>query len=325
MKKRILIVFTISLTIFVGVNAEPADYETPTQWMMDRHEMQRQSVERLYKKWYSGPLHRMLTGRRRASKLAGKWANSKRSKSYIRKFVRKYDVDTDELARPLDEYETFNEFFIRTLKPGARPLPTDPTALISPADGNILVMQNINGNRLFPTKNVMLSIRKMLGDEALAQLFEGGTAIIVRLAPWDYHRYHFPLSGIAGLPRIIAGRFESVSPAVYLAGVQPLEVNERQVIRFQPDKSPMMAMVLVGALFVGAIVETYIPGVHYQQGDEMGYFEYGGSTMVMLFQKDTIRVAPEILAASAEGKETPVKMGQIIGHVIEKFGERIAE
>ena len=159
----------------------------------------------------------------------------------------------------------------------------------------------------------------MLNNDKLTEQFEGGTAIVIRLAPWDYHRFHFPLDGIPSAPRVVAGRFDSVSPTVYRAGIQPLEIIERHIVEFRTDKASTVAIVLVGALFVGVIVETYSPGTKQLQGDEMGYFEYGGSTMVMLFQKGTITVASELIAASAEGKETPVKMGEVIGHVAEEI------
>ena len=317
MKKTSAIGGFILLSFSVG-NTQTISPEMPSQWLMDRNAKQRKSVEKLYKKWYRGPLHYILTKKSKASRLAGRWAKSKRSRHYIGRFVKNYAINVDEIAQPLESFRTFNDFFTRTLKPGARPLPTDPTAIISPADGNALVMKNINENSLFPTKTVSLSTRKMLGDDNFARLFHGGTAIIIRLAPWDYHRVHFPLSGTPEIPRVIPGRFESVSPAVYQAGIQPLEINERHIIRFQSDRASIMAIGLVGALFVGAIVETYTPDKKYKQGEEMGYFEYGGSTMVLFFQKDTIKVIPEIKADSKEGLETPVKLGQVIGHVISR-------
>jgi phosphatidylserine decarboxylase len=282
------------------------------------HEKQRKAVERLYSKWYSDPLHFLLTRSRKSSRIMGRWANSRTSRRYIPRFIKKYSINVDEIAQPVSSFTTFNQFFTRTLKPNARPLPADPTAVISPADGNALVMQNINEDTLFPTKNLLFSASKMLANDELAALFYGGIAIIIRLAPWDYHRVHFPLDGIPGEPTVVAGQFESVSPAVFRAGIQPLEINERHIIQFQSDKASTVALVMVGALFVGAIRETYTPGEKYKQGDELGYFEYGGSTMVMLFQKGMITVVPEIIADSAEGKETPVKMGQVIGHVMQK-------
>ncbi len=258
----------------------------------------------------------MVTGGGRTSRIVGRWANSTRSKWYIPYFINSYSINVDEVERPISSFNTFNEFFTRRLKPEVRPLPDDPNTIISPADGNILVMENINEHTLFPTKTIMFSTKKMLHDNKLAKKFEGGTAIVIRLAPWDYHRFHFPTDGIPSKPHIIAGRFESVSPTVYQTKIQPLEVNERHIIKYRSNTASTIAIVLVGALFVGAIKETYIPGKRYLHGDEMGYFEYGGSTMVLLFQKGTIRVVPGIIANSAAGKETPVKMGQIIGYVI---------
>ncbi len=288
---------------------------------MDLYEKQQSVLETLYQKWYSPPLRRVLT-KRAFSQLAGKWAKSKRSKSMIPRFIKAYNIKVDEIEKPIDSFATFNDFFIRTLKPKARPLPSDPSAIISPADGNAFAIQNMSKDSFFPIKNLSFSTAKILKNEYLSKLFEGGTAIIIRLAPWDYHRVHFPLSGIPGKPRAIAGQFQSVNPVVFQAGIQPIEINERHIIEFQPDKSSTMAVVMVGALFVGAMTETYIPAAHYEQGDELGYFEYGGSTIVLFFQKNTVSINPEIIAASKLGIETPVKMGQVIGHVLPEKKEQ---
>lgn len=321
--KQIKILSTILFVFNFIIYAQSAEYDSPAERLQSLNKQQQKTVEFLYRKWYSGPFHYMVTGGRRTSRIMGRWANSPRSKSYIPYFVKNYSINVDEIAQPLSSFTTFNKFFTRKLKPESRPLPNDPYIIISPADGNALVMQNINEHTLFPTKTITLSTKKMLQDDQLAKQFKDGTAIIIRLAPWDYHRFHFPTDGIPGKPHIITGRFESVSPTVYQARIQPLEVNERHIVRFQSDTASTIAIVLVGALFVGAIVETYTPGKKYLQGDEMGYFEYGGSTIVLLFQKNTIQVVPEIIANSAIGKETPVKMGEIIGYVTQK--ERMAE
>lgn len=309
MKKVLL--FTVIAASYMGAN------ETVDTFFTDRDAPKRKSVERLYTKWYAGPLHRMLTRKGGSSRIAGRWANSKRSKSQIKKFIKKYNINTEEMEQPVESFQTFNQFFSRKLKPNARPLPEgDPNAIVSPADGSALAVLNIREDTLFPTKSTLFSVREILRDDALAKQFEGGTAVIVRLAPWDYHRFHFPVAGVPEIPYRIAGRYESVSPEVYAAGTQPIQVNERHLIRFRSDKASTMAIVLVGALFVGAIVETYQPGKPVQRGDEMGYFEFGASTMVLFFQKDTIQLMPTLIRNSAEGKETPVRMGQLIGHVI---------
>lgn len=285
--------------------------------LSELNEKQRKTVEKLYRKWYSRPLHYLLTSGRGSSRIYSRWwAKAGISRFYIPRFIRNNNINVNEISQPVKSFKSFNDFFIRKLKPSARPLPTDPTAIISPADGSAFVIPHINGSTLFPIKAVSFSAQKMLQDEELANKFKGGTAVIIRLAPWDYHRVHFPLDGTPSTAKTISGRFESVSPAAYEAGVQPLEVNERHIIQLRSDKASTVAIVLVGALFVGAIKETYTPGTKQLQGDEIGYFEYGGSTMVMLFQKDTVTINQNLIDASAQGKETPVKMGEIIGHVI---------
>ncbi len=311
MKKIIILSALLSSLSYVSAT----DYNNSLERLSYLNKKQHRSLEFLYGKWYSPPFRSLLTSGRHSSRIAGKWANSRRSKSYIPKFIHDYSINTQEIAQPLSSFKTFNEFFTRTLKADARPIYRDRATIISPADGNILVMAPIEEQTLFPTKKVMLSLQKMLKDTTLAEQFIGGTAIIVRIAPWDYHRFHFPTDGIAGKPRIISGRFESVSPIVYQSQIQPLEVNERHIIQLHSDTASTIAIVLVGALFVGAIRETYRAGGHYHQGNEMGYFEYGGSTVVLLFQKDVITILPQIVAASAQGVETPVKIGHVIGYV----------
>lgn len=315
MKQAVAIIGVLFLTLFIVNSSNSIRYTNEAERLEALHRKQQKTVEKLYTSWYSPVLRSLLTKKQLASRLAGIWAKSSLSRRYIRRFTNDYAINLDEIAEPISSFKNFNAFFIRKLKPESRPLPTDPNALISPADGSALVIQNLGEQTPFPIKQVTLSLSRMLNDPKLTQTFKEGTAIIIRLAPWDYHRFHFPLSGIPKTPRIIKGRYESVSPAAYAAGVQPLELNERHLIRFHPHNTSTIALMLVGALFVGAIVENYTPGKQYQPGDEFGYFEYGGSTIVMLFQKDTIRVLPELLAASAEGRELPVKMGQIIGYV----------
>ncbi len=323
MKKATIIVSV--LILFLVADSKLHSQNGTKNEYSNLHEKQQSVLETLYDKWYSPPIRRVLT-KRVFSQLAGKWAKSKRSKSMIPRFIKAYDINVDEIEKPIDFFVTFNDFFIRTLKPKARPLPSDPSAIISPADGNALAIQNISKDSLFPIKNLSFSTAKILKSEYLSKLFQEGTAIIIRLAPWDYHRVHFPLSGFSGQSQVIAGQFQSVSPIVFQAGIQPIEINERHIIEFQPDKSSTMAVVMVGALFVGAMVETYIPGTHYEQGNELGYFEYGGSTMVLFFQKNTVTINPEIIAASKLGIETPVKMGQVIGHILpEKKEQKIVK
>ncbi len=274
------------------------------------------SLSRLYKKRYAKPVKSLLTSTSVPSKLSGKWAKSSVSRPFISRFIKAYNINVDEIEKPIRSYRTFNDFFIRKLKPGARPIAKDPTAIVSPADGNLLVVPNLHPDTPLSIKATTFSVEKMVQDSNLAQMFEGGVAVIVRIAPDDYHRVHFPIDGIPGVPRVITGRYETVNPIAHEVGIQPLTTNVRHVIEFNSDKASKMAIVLVGALLVGAIVETYQPGVRQRKSNEMGYYEYGGSTIVLLFQKDTVVIDSRFIEASKIGEETSVKMGQVIGHVI---------
>jgi phosphatidylserine decarboxylase len=276
---------------------------------------QEKSVSIIYNKWFSKPLHAALTSSKWPSVLAGLYANTRISSVHIQAFIKKYSINIDEIQDPLSSFKTFNDFFKRKLKPEARPLSQEPDAIISPADGGVLVIENLGLFKSFTVKGTPFNLEKLLKNKDLAKDFEGSTAFIVRLAPWDYHRMHFPLSGTPSQHTVIHGKYESVHPLVYASGIQPLQINERHLILLKSDTASTIALIPVGALFVGAIKETYTPHQYVTQGDEIGYFTFGGSTIVLLFKAGTITVAPEILRNSADGKETPVKMGQLIAKV----------
>lgn len=257
---------------------------------------------------YATPLYSVLTYTKYPSMLVGMWARSRLSALLIPTFVKKYGINVQEVADPLDSFKTLNDFFIRTLKPGVRPLVAE--GIVSPADGRVLAMCDISLTTTFPIKGVSLNLEKLLQSSDEAERYVGGSVLIFRLAPGDYHRMHFACDGIPAQPRVITGTYESVDPYVYTIGIQPLEVNERHHIAYTTDDFGTMAIIPVGALFVGSIIYTHASDQGHHRGDEMGYFSFGGSTVVLLFQKNTITVRPDIMAHSAAGIETPINMGQ---------------
>lgn len=299
---RIFFIVMVSILLSAHVEANSFDQD------------QQNSVCTIYTKWYSKPLHAILTNNKWASVVAGSFANTRMSRWFVPKFIKKYNLNTQEFEQ--QKFSSFNDFFARKLDPAARPIALQTNVVASPADGSVLVVQNIGKNTEFPIKSVAFNIEALLQDKKLAARYKGGTALIIRLAPWDYHRLHFPVSGVPQAHRVIHGKYESVHPFVYSCGVQPLEINERHLVLYQADRFGTIALIPVGALFVGAIKHTYTPDMHYNKGDEMGYFVFGGSTIVLLFQKNTITVSPEIVLNSAAGKETAIKMGQSIAQKI---------
>jgi phosphatidylserine decarboxylase len=265
-----------------------------------------------------GKIMRLCLIKSWASALAGWFCNRKVSSWWIPSFVKTYHINMHEAREPLATYKTFNEFFIRKLKPSARPIDNNLDAIISPADGTILVFENISQTMCFPVKECHFNLATFLGGTRLAHAFEGGTLVLLRLAPWDYHRFHFPISCTPSKAQRIKGIYESVNPIAYLCGIQPLTQNERHIMFLKTDSCDPVCMVSVGALFVGAIKETYVAENNYNKGDEAGYFCFGGSTIVLAFKKGSIKLCQEYVHHSQQGKETPIQMGQSIGHRVQK-------
>ena len=269
---------------------------------------------------YTHPVGRafrkVFTGNQLVTRLSGAYADSALSRSHIKGFVKKHSIDMDEAQGDIKSYRTFNQFFTRKLKDGARPLAAGQDVLAAPADGHVLHIDEISERTVFGVKKHKFTLEKFLGDKKLAEQYEGGTILILRLAPWDYHRFHFPVDGTPQKWKRIRGNYESVHPIAYATGVQPLSQNERHLIKMSTKEFGDMIIVPVGALCVGRIKETYKPHQHYAKGDEAGYFAFGGSTVVMVFKPGVVDVEQHIVQNSRRGKEIPVKMGEAIGRRI---------
>jgi phosphatidylserine decarboxylase len=219
----------------------------------------------------------------------------------IRGFLRHYPVDLAEAARPdPGAYASFNDFFTRRLKPGARPLDADPRAALCPADGVLSQSGPIAGDALLQAKGIDYSVASLLGgDAALAAEFAGGAFATIYLAPHNYHRVHTPLAGTLRLARFAPGDLFSVNAATAASVPGLFTRNERVVCVFDTAAGPM-AVVLVGALFVGSMslawADRIRPGggrrvrelpvrepiVALDRGAELGWFNMG-STVVLLF------------------------------------------
>lgn len=165
---------------------------------------------------YGNPLGRLTVAvavkRLWFSKWYGWRMDRRESHARVAPFVEQYGLDADEFAAPLSSYKSFNQFFYRTLKPGARPIVSEPDVAVFPADGRHLAIENIDSAERFYIKGQSFDLSKFVGDASLAKTFAGGTAVISRLCPVDYHRYHFPVSGEASDVVMLKGTLRSVSP-----------------------------------------------------------------------------------------------------------------
>lgn len=265
----------------------------------------------LYTNWI-GKTVRKIINKHFFSKIVGLYQNTRLSKRAIKSFIKHYNIDMSDYEKPAHKYTSFNDFFSRKLRMGARQINQNQKIITSPADAKLFVIHELSLDSAFYVKLKKFNLEKFLSSKKLAQEFFGGTLMIFRLAPDDYHRFHFPVDNTPSEPKRIRGILESVNPNVYKSGVQALTENERHLILLSTKNYGTVAMVPVGALCVGKIVNTFTPNIPYCKGDEAGYFAFGGSTVVLLFKAGAIKPKQIFLDHSAQGYETAVKMGEAV-------------
>ena len=232
-------------------------------------------------------------------------------------FISKYEIDVDDFAKSPFDYKTFNEFFYRALKPEARPIAPGENIAVFPADGRHLAFQDIQAAAGFYVKGAKFSFAELLGDAQEAEKFAGGAMLISRLCPVDYHRFHFPVSGIPGEPRLIKGWLYSVSPVALRRRLRYLIENKRVVTMIETSTFGTVAMVEVGATNVGSIQQSFVPGRAVVKGEEKGLFAFGGSCVITIFQHGRIRFDADVLEQSANHLETYARMGDRLGEAPE--------
>ncbi|KAK3012199.1 hypothetical protein RJ639_010894, partial [Escallonia herrerae] len=259
------------------------------------------------------------------SERQGKKMNSVESAEDIPKFVEffKDQIIMAEVKYPLEHFKTFNEFFIRELKPGARPvafMERDDVAVCA-ADSRLIAFRNAEDSRRFWIKGRKFSIQGLLGKEECSA-FVDGTLVIFRLAPQDYHRFHFPVSGTIDHFIDIPGCLYTVNPiAVNSKYCNVFTENKRTVCIISTADFGKVAFVAIGATMVGSINFTKKEGDHVQKGDEFGYFSFGGSTVICILEKNTIEIDGDLMANSARSLETLVTVGTSLGVSIKKRTE----
>lgn len=252
-------------------------------------------------------LQRILFGSSLVSRLMGMWYDSRLSKGKIDSAVEELGIDLSECTEPKESYCSFNDFFTRHLKAEARPFSDAPEAIVCPADGRALVFPALDGDTFVPVKGRPFTIRTMLPD--CAETFIGGSLAIVRLCPADYHRYHFPCAGEIAECRDTRGALHSVSPIALASGADVFGGNKRSITLIETEAAGTLCYVEIGAFGVGSIVNTRRSG-HVGKMDEKGYFKFGGSTVMLLFEPGRVRFCGDLIANSAAGTETLVKVGQ---------------
>jgi phosphatidylserine decarboxylase len=271
-----------------------------------------------YLTWtYSSPvgmfLLEKLIKKKGFSKLYGSYCNTKLSKSKIQKFIHGFNIDTSQFQDAKDTFKSFNDFFYRKLKEEARPIDRTASSLISPGDGRLTAFTNINLNKLVQIKGITYSLYDFIKNDTVANTYNNGTCLILRLCPTDYHRFHFLDNGFCETSKSIKGDYYSVNP-IALKKVKNLFCeNKREWSLFHSENFGDVLYVEVGATCVGSIIQTYSPEKKVFKGDEKGYFKFGGSTIVLFFQEEKVKIHKDILEQSKLGFESKVSMGESIG------------
>lgn len=263
------------------------------------------------------------------SKREGQIYDSPESRKNIPSFIHTYNIDTSELLYPPEspEYKNFNEFFYRKLKPEARPVQNPDHEFCSAADCRLVVYPTVHVAQTFWIKGDEFTVPALLGldkSDPLCRALEGGSLASFRLAPSDYHRFHSLADAtVIGEPRDIPGQYYTVNPqAINEKNFDVLSANKRSVLLLNHDATnKKIAFIAVGALLVGSIKWTASAGSKVQRGDELGYFAYGGSTVVAVFEPGIVEWDRDLVVNSSPPKpgqlgiETLVKVGWSVGKV----------
>lgn len=244
------------------------------------------------------------------SKACGLFLDSPLSSFLIKPFVKKNKIDLSEYQT--DGIKTFNQFFRRKIKNGARPFDMRPQSLCAPCDG-LLSVWNISqdGGTVIPVKQSQYTVESLLKDKALAERYYGGLCLVFRLCVDNYHRYAYADGGKKSANVFIPGRLHTVRP-IALETLPVFVENAREYTTIESSVFGQLLQMEVGAMLVGRIVNFEQEAV-VARGAEKGFFEYGGSTIILLVKKGAAKIRDDIAKNSAAGIESPVKMGERIG------------
>ncbi|MDR1590404.1 MAG: archaetidylserine decarboxylase [Puniceicoccales bacterium] len=258
---------------------------------------------------------RRLVGRKIFSQFLGYWMRHPISRKRIRSFVERYKIDMLTAEKKIEDFISFDEFFSRKLKRDARPIAVDHRKSIFPCDGRHLLIENFEKLPSFFIKGQRFNLKTLLQNNELFERFQNGSAVISRLCPIDYHRFHFPCDAVIRRIYQVSGDYFSVNPLVTRRKISVLFENKRVVSVLHSQDIDQFLMVEVGATCVGSITQTAEVGRLYFKGEEKGFFSFGGSTIITIFQKNRIRFAEDLRQNSANGIEMFAFMGDNMGGI----------
>ncbi|KAH7371256.1 phosphatidylserine decarboxylase-domain-containing protein [Pyrenochaeta sp. MPI-SDFR-AT-0127] len=248
----------------------------------------------------------------------GKKYDDPASAAEITPFIAFHQLDMGEVLLPTEQFKNFNEFFYRALKPGARPCsaPEDPRVIVSPADCRSVVFNTLDTAQAIWVKGREFTVERLLGDAYPqdAKRYHGGSLGIFRLAPQDYHRFHIPVDGVMDEPKLIEGEYYTVNPMAIRSALDVYGENVRVLCPIDSVTHGRVMVICIGAMMVGSTVITRKKGEQVKRAEELGYFKFGGSTLLLLFEPGQMRYDDDLVDNSKSALETLVRVGMSIGH-----------
>jgi phosphatidylserine decarboxylase len=286
-------------------------YNRELKKVVDEVDTNAKSVKLLYNNFF-GRVTLKIATKPTISKLNGIRYSKKRSARSIPKFVLKNEIDMSEY--PNKEYSSFNDFFTRKILEEKRPISNNKKDLISPCD-SLLTVYKISDDLTFNLKNSTYTVKELLQDEELAKKYNNGYLLLFRLTVRDYHHYCYIDDGTRDEYKRIDGILHTVNP-IACKKVKVYSENSREYTTLHTDNFGDVIHMEVGALMVGKIKNN--SSSKFKRGDEKGYFEFGASTIIMLFEQNKIEIDEDILTQSEKDIEVRVKYGETIGKSLQK-------
>ena len=243
------------------------------------------------------------------------WSHKK-----VRPFIQKFSIDMNEYIPEdgrdeRDPYSTFNQFFIRRFKKGARKFNEEPSTMPAFSEARYFGYESLSDEETIPVKGTYLGDKHLLDNTKWEEVFRDGPCLLARLCPVDYHRFHYPDKGRVLDYYPVRGVLHSVNPLALKKVPEIFCMNEREVTILETENFGRLAYVEVGAICVGKIVQSS-DLKEFNRGDEKGYFLFGGSTVIVLGEKGKWKPSEDILKYTKQGIETYLKLGSPCAKVI---------
>jgi len=235
------------------------------------------------------------------------------TRAKIAPFIKDYGLDAAEFVRDVDDFENFNEFFFRELNLEARPIDSDASSVVFPADGRHLCVPDLSQSKGLFVKGEMFNLATLLRSSDLADQYAYGSLLLSRLCPVDYHRFHFPVAGVPSGTELIKGPLYSVNPIALRQNIHILATNKRTLTKVKTESLGTVLLMEIGATCVGSICQTYTEGAVVEKGSEKGYFRFGGSSTITIFEPGRIQFDEDLVENSQRNRELYARIGDHMG------------